>query len=69
MTQLIEASLGRVIDVAPQAQGRILKAQRNIIRAMTERNGEDASLWMARHIEDLKRGYEAAQIDLSERIL
>ncbi len=69
MTQLIEASLARVIDATPRAQHRILQAQRALITAIESKDQPQAELWMRRHIEDLKRGYEVAQINFDEAIM
>ncbi len=69
MTHLIAASLMRVIDGAPRARQRILEAQRQLIEAFETSDEDAAALWMRRHIGDLKRAYEVAQVDLDESVL
>jgi GntR family transcriptional regulator, transcriptional repressor for pyruvate dehydrogenase complex len=67
-TALIHASLEAVIDAAPNARDRILIAQTEITQAIFERNEQAAFTWMTRHIEDLRRGYEVAGVDMNARI-
>ncbi len=69
MTRLIAASLMRVIDTAPRARARILEAQGHLIKALETSDQDAAELWMRRHIGDLKRAYEVAEIDLGESVL
>lgn len=66
---MIGASLAQVINKAPKARERILMAQREIITALAAHDGDKAGEWMARHIDDLMRGYKVAKVDLSARIL
>ena len=67
-TALIHASLEAVIDAAPNASERILVAQQEITEAINEGDEELAVEWMTRHIEDLRRGYEVAGVDMEARI-
>ena len=69
MTMLVEASLSKVISAAPRAQGRILEAQRNIIAAVSAGDRQLAADWMARHIADLKRGFDISGIDIDQPLL
>ena len=69
MTRLITASLMRVIDGAPRARQRIIEAQRELITAFETSDEDAAELWMRRHIGDLKRAYEVAQVELDESVL
>lgn len=66
---MIGESLRHVIRQTPKARQRILKAQENLIAAIENRDEEQAEKWMARHIDDLRRGYSVAQVDLDARIL
>lgn len=68
LIQLLEPSLGAMIDKVAQARSRIATAQRRLIEAIRERNPEDAGSWMAKHIRDFRRGYEVAGIDLEVKV-
>ena len=65
---LIHASLATVISKAPNAQARIIKAQLKIIDAIENGDTVEATHWMSKHIDDLKRGYALAKIDLDRAI-
>lgn len=62
---LVQSSLRRVIDALPNPRERILGAQRHMTEAFRSRDGGLAGEWMARHVEDLRRGYEVAGVDLN----
>ena len=64
LLQLLEPSLGAMIDRVPQARTRIMTAQRRLIEALDACDAEQAQRWMARHIRDFRRGYELAGIPL-----
>ncbi|MEL6361460.1 MAG: FCD domain-containing protein [Pseudomonadota bacterium] len=66
---LIGASLRQVIGKTPKARDRILKAQSRIIDALESKDEQQASHWMAKHIDDLKRGYAVAEVDINRKIL
>jgi GntR family transcriptional repressor for pyruvate dehydrogenase complex len=68
LLQLLEPSLGVMIDKVPQARSRIMTAQRRISEALEERDTDGARTWMARHIRDFRRGFEIAGIDLHHRV-
>lgn len=51
-------------DTVPQARHRLLDAHKAILAEIKRRDGRAAKHWMARHIEDFKRGYEVAGFDL-----
>ena len=68
LLQLLEPSLGVMIDKVPQARSRIMTAQRKISEALQERDTDGARTWMARHIRDFRKGFEIAGIDLEHRI-
>ncbi len=68
LIQLLEPSLGAMIDRVAQARSRIVAAQRRLSEAIRERNADDARTWMAKHIRDFRRGYEVAGIDLEVKI-
>lgn len=65
----IGASLSHVIEKTPRAHTRILKAQSRIIEALEDGNEDEAARWMGRHIDDLKRGYVVAKVDLEKSVL
>ncbi len=66
---LIESSLRLVIDALPNAGGRIAKAQSKLVKAFEARDEQEASLWMKRHIDDLKRGFDVAGVDIRSNII
>ena len=66
---MIGESLRHVIARAPKAKDRILNAQKNLVEAFAARDGALAAEWMAKHIADLKRGYDVAKVGMDEAIL
>ena len=68
LNMMIGASLARIIDAAPNAKKRIFDAQGEIIAAIEARDETKAAEWMAKHIDDLMRGYKVAKVDLQARI-
>jgi len=65
---LLESSLRLVIDRVPQARARIALAQARLCAAMAQRQRAAAQEWMAKHIRDLRRGFEVAGIRLDTRV-
>jgi GntR family transcriptional repressor for pyruvate dehydrogenase complex len=68
LIQLLEPSLGAMIDKVPQARSRLVTAQRRLTDAIQARSADDARSWMVKHIRDFRRGYEVAGIDLGLKI-
>jgi len=68
LLQLLEPSLGVMIDKVPQARTRIATAQRRLADALEAQDPQGAHEWMARHIRDFRKGYELAGIDLEVRV-
>lgn len=68
LLQLLEPSLGVMIDKVPQARARIATAHRRLLEALEGRDADGAHEWMARHIRDFRKGYEIAGIDLALRL-
>lgn len=66
---MIGESLRQVIAKAPRAKDRILNAQKKLIEAFEARNPDLAADWMAKHVADLKRGYDVAKVDFDAAIL
>jgi GntR family transcriptional repressor for pyruvate dehydrogenase complex len=64
LVQLVEPSLAIIIDRLPQARRRIVVAQRALLAAIGDQDGEAASAWMRRHIEDFRRGFEQAGLPM-----
>ena len=56
---LFSATVG-LYDAVPQARHRLLAAHRSILAEIERGDSRAAQHWMARHIEDFKRGYEVA---------
>jgi DNA-binding FadR family transcriptional regulator len=69
LLQLLEPSLGVMMDQIPQSRTRISTAQRRLYEALKARDAEGARTWMAKHIRDFKRGYELAGIDLRHHVV
>ena len=65
---LLESSLRLVIDRVPQARARIALAQERLCLAIARRQRAAAQEWMAKHIRDLRRGFEVAGIRLDTRV-
>jgi DNA-binding FadR family transcriptional regulator len=68
LLRLLKPSLAVIIDRVPQARARIEAAQRAIVEAVRAREPGQASVWMARHVSDFRRGYEVAGIDLATEV-
>jgi len=68
LTRLLAPSLRRMIDRVPQAQTRIVVAQRCIAEAVRRGRPGDAETWMTRHVKDFRRGYELAGMALDTRV-
>ena len=68
LIQLLEPSLGAMIDKVQQARERIATAQRRLSEAVNARDPEEARVWMTKHIRDFRRGYEVARIDLRHKV-
>jgi len=68
LVELLVPSLGAMIDKVPQAAGRIATAQKRIVTAIRERDGDQAGEWMAKHIRDFRRGFELARIALQQAV-
>lgn len=66
---MIGASLKKVIRKTPHARARILEAQSRIVAAIEARDEKEAARWIAKHIDDLKRGYAIAEMDLDKNVL
>lgn len=65
---LAHSTLHQVIDKLPDARNRIVTAQEEITRALRGRDATRAASWMTRHVDDLRRGFEIAGIDLDAPI-
>jgi hypothetical protein len=68
VTRLLAPSLRRMIERVPQARSRILVAQRCIVEAVRQHESAEAEAWMARHVQDFRRGYEVAGLALDTRV-
>jgi DNA-binding FadR family transcriptional regulator len=68
LLQLLEPSLGMMIDRVPQARSRIATAHRKLADAVRARDVSNAGVWMSRHVRDFRRGYEIAGISLERTI-
>jgi GntR family transcriptional regulator, transcriptional repressor for pyruvate dehydrogenase complex len=68
LTRLLAPSLRRMVDRVPQAQSRIVVAERCIAEAVRGGKPGEAETWMNRHIQDFRRGYELAGMALGTRV-
>ena len=68
LNMLIDASLRQVIASVPDGRKRILKAQKELIAAIEDKDPERARKWMVKHIDDLQRGYTVARISMDAKI-
>ncbi|MEM9532317.1 MAG: GntR family transcriptional regulator [Pseudomonadota bacterium] len=68
LSLLTKASLERVINDLPRARKRIEQAQREINAALKDGDQERAMRWVERHVDDLKRGYDYAGVDLETEV-
>ena len=66
---LIGTSLKQVIKHTPNAKQRIAKAHKEIISAIANKDQNKAQQWMEKHINDLKRGYKIAGMDMTTKVL
>jgi hypothetical protein len=57
-----------MIDRVPQAQARIVVAERCIAEAVRRGKAGEAETWMTRHVQDFRRGYELAGMALDTRV-
>ncbi len=69
LNMMIEASLSRVIEKAPNARARIIEAQAHIIDALAAGDGVRAEQWMKRHTDDIARGCAVAGLDLDAPVI
>jgi DNA-binding FadR family transcriptional regulator len=68
LVQMLGPSLAMLIAKVPQAAGRVATAQKRVAAAIGERDSEQASEWMSKHIRDFRRGFEIAGIDLESAV-
>jgi DNA-binding FadR family transcriptional regulator len=65
---LLYSGIDVLIPKLPQAMSRQVVAHHHIIEAICARDAETARDWMARHIDDFKRGYIHAGLPLDKPI-
>ena len=68
LNMLLQSSLKQVFHALPNPRDRILSAQRHMNAAFKSGDGGLAAQWMARHIDDLRRGYQVAGVDLNREV-
>ncbi len=68
LTRLLSPTLAQMIDQVPQARTRIIEAQRKLLAAIGKGDGEQARIWMEKHIRDFRRGYELAGISADDQV-
>jgi GntR family transcriptional regulator, transcriptional repressor for pyruvate dehydrogenase complex len=68
LVEMLVPSLATLMKKVPQAVSRIEAAQKRISAAIRARDSEDASVWMAKHIRDFRRGFEVAGIALEQPV-
>ena len=65
---LLSSATLELYQRVPPARHRLLHAHRQICNAVVARDPATARLWMAKHIQDFRRGYVVAGIDLNAPI-
>lgn len=58
----------RMLPHVPQAGARLIEAHESILEALRAGDGPAAAAWMRRHVDDFRRGYELAGLDLHKPI-
>jgi DNA-binding FadR family transcriptional regulator len=59
---------GRVILSRLHTQERVLEAHNRILGFLRKHDSESARVWMERHVDDIKRGYEHAGLRLDRSV-
>ncbi|WP_321342127.1 FCD domain-containing protein [Breoghania sp.] len=52
----------------PEGAGRLIGAHRHLIDAIKSRDKDEAKIWMTRHVEDWKKGFERAGRNIEEPV-
>lgn len=65
---LLFSATVHLYQTVPQARHRLLAAHEAILNAILARDNATAKIWMARHIQDFRRGYEVAGFKMNEPI-
>jgi len=65
LRRLLFPTFKAVFSRVPLAGSRLLKAHRAIMDALTAGDAAGAGLWMEKHIQDFRRGFRLAQLDLA----
>jgi GntR family transcriptional regulator, transcriptional repressor for pyruvate dehydrogenase complex len=61
---LLYSSTKRLYRSSPRARYRLLEAHRKVAEAITRGDAETSEVWMKKHIEDFRRGYLVAGLDI-----
>jgi GntR family transcriptional regulator, transcriptional repressor for pyruvate dehydrogenase complex len=61
---LLYSSTKRLYRSSPRARYRLLEAHRKIADAIARGDAETSEVWMRKHIEDFRRGYVVAGLDI-----
>ncbi|OKO72792.1 FCD domain-containing protein [Bradyrhizobium sp. AS23.2] len=62
---LLFSSTKRLYRSSPRARYRLLEAHRKIFEAIASGNLQASETWMRKHIEDFRRGYVVAGLDIN----
>jgi GntR family transcriptional regulator, transcriptional repressor for pyruvate dehydrogenase complex len=57
-----------VMQLLEQSASRLAKAHRKIFDAIRDGDAKTAEIWMARHMMDLRRGYEVLGMDMEKSV-
>lgn len=66
--QLLYPAFEQIEPQLPQAGKRQLEAHAQIVDGIARGDAAHAELWMARHIDDLRRGWEVAKLPMDRKI-
>jgi DNA-binding FadR family transcriptional regulator len=61
---LLYSSTKRLYRSSPRARYRLLEAHRKIAEAIARGDAATSELWMRKHVEDFRRGYVVAGLDI-----
>jgi DNA-binding FadR family transcriptional regulator len=61
---MLNSAFDRLCPLLPQASGRMLRAHQQIVKAIGQRDSDEAAVWMRKHIVDFRLGWEMASLSL-----
>jgi GntR family transcriptional regulator, transcriptional repressor for pyruvate dehydrogenase complex len=68
LQRLLEPSFRRILQSVPDAGARLLRAHAAILEALAAGDADRIEDWTRRHLEDFRRGFRVARIDLDQAV-